>query len=541
MSRNRRHLRRLRRQVLLGLGTLILLLIPVLAIARPGGGEGFSGGSGGSGGGGGDSGFIFLLIRLWIELVIRYPVVGIPLTIAGILGFMAWKKARNKTSQNWDLATVTPAVPQRSRSADLDGIRTVDPEFSVVLFEDFAYALYARAHQARADRHQLDGLAPYLSAPARDQLQQRSPVGTPVTSVVVGVMRIASLSLPVRIPPPPGAGISGIAGIAAVDASPQAPGWVQVVLDFEANLTLANPTAGNRAQYVRERWHLVRSSTARTKPRDQVASFKCPNCGAPFAAAANAANAADTAGIAAGDRCSYCGEVVSGGRFDWTVQSIELLKVEARPPALVSSVAEVGTDWPTVYHPQVRERRAELLRDDPATTDEALGARLALIYNQLNGSWTALDLTPARAYVSDGLFDYLQYWIAAYRTQGLRNVLEGMRITEWTIAKVVRDARYDSVTCRVWGSGRDSTVRQQDGALVSGNPRQERRYTEYWTLIRAAGVHGAPRADRSCPNCGAPTDQVNMAGECQHCGAKLTRGDFDWVLSKIEQDDVYTG
>ncbi len=521
---------RLRRGALLALGTLILLLIPVLALARPGGGEGFSGGSGGNGGGGGDSGFIFLLIRLWFELVIRYPAIGIPMTIAGVVAFMVWKKRRgNAGSQNWDLTPVTPAAaPRRPRSTDLDAIRAVDPEFSVVLFEDFAYALYARAHQARADRRLLDGLAPYLSPPVRDHLQQRPPAGTPVTSVVVGVMRAASLSMPVRIPPPPGAPAAGSG------APAQAPGWVQVTLDFEANLTLANPAAGDRAQYVRERWHLVRSAAARTRPRDQVASFKCPSCGAPF-------QAADAEGAAAGDRCSYCGEVVSGGRFDWTVQSVELLKVEARPPALVSSVAEVGTDWPTVYHPQVRDRRAELLRDDPATTDEALGARLALIYNQLNASWTALDLAAARPYVSDGLFDYLQYWIAAYRAQGLRNVLEGMRITQWTIARVVRDARYDSITCRVWGSGRDSTIRQADGALVSGNPRQDRRYTEYWTLIRAAGVHAAPRTDRSCPNCGAPVDQVNMAGECGHCGAKLTRGDFDWVLSKIEQDDVYTG
>jgi DNA-directed RNA polymerase subunit RPC12/RpoP len=489
-------------------GALFLLLLPALAHARPGGGEGYSGGGGG-GDGGGDGGFIFLLLRLWFEFVIHYPAIGIPMTIVGILVFMAWNRKRVKEGkQSWDLtAPSVPAPagpPQQPRSQDLDAIRGLDPEFSIVLFEDFAYALYARAHQARSDRRTLDGLAPYLSPPVRDHLQQRPPAGVPVASVIVGVLRVTHLSLPA-----------------------QPAGWVQVVLEIESNITLGSGTA----QYVRERWSLVRSASVHSKPPEQVKSFKCPKCGAPF----------DPAGAAAGDRCAYCGEVVSGGRFDWTAQAIELLKVEARPPALVSTVEEVGTTWPTVYHPQVRERRAGLLRDDPATTDEALGARLGLIYNQLNSAWTALDLTPARPFVSDGLFDYLQYWIAAYQGQGLRNVLEGMRITEWTIAKVVRDARYDSITCRIWGSGRDSTVRQADGTVVSGNPKRDRLYTEYWTLIRAAGVHAAPRADRSCPNCGAPVDQVNMAGECGHCGAKITRGDFDWVLSKIEQDDVYSG
>jgi hypothetical protein len=32
-----------------------------------------------------------------------------------------------------------------------------------------------------------------------------------------------------------------------------------------------------------------------------------------------------------------------------------------------------------------------------------------------------------------------------------------------------------------------------------------------------------------------------MAGTCDHCGAHVTGGEFDWVLSKIEQDDSYRG
>ena len=34
----------------------------------------------------------------------------------------------------------------------------------------------------------------------------------------------------------------------------------------------------------------------------------------------------------------------------------------------------------------------------------------------------------------------------------------------------------------------------RDGQTVSGNPKRDRLYSEYWTLIRAAGVHAAPRA-----------------------------------------------
>jgi hypothetical protein len=78
------------------------------------------------------------------------------------------------------------------------------------------------------------------------------------------------------------------------------------------------------------------------------------------------------------------------------------------------------------------------------------------------------------------------------------------------------------------------------GRVVGGDPRRDRRYSEYWTLIRGAGVRGAPRADKVCPSCGAPL-AVSMAGNCEYCNTLVTSGDFDWVLSRIEQDDVYAG
>ena len=44
----------------------------------------------------------------------------------------------------------------------------------------------------------------------------------------------------------------------------------------------------------------------------------------------------------------------------------------------------------------------------------------------------------------------------------------------------------------------------------------------------------------NCPNCGALL-KINMAGVCEYCNGKLSSGAFDWVLSRIEQDEAYTG
>ncbi|HEV7786816.1 MAG TPA: hypothetical protein VGQ28_15835, partial [Thermoanaerobaculia bacterium] len=374
---------------------LAILLLPVVAFARPGGGQSYSGGShgGGSGGGGGGGGCIFLIFQLWLELIFRHPVIGIPLTIIVVAAFISYQKRRGAAgSQTWNSAPVpTPMAYQAPSSLDprasrdLDDIRQLDPEFSVVLFQDFAYALYAKAHEARSNPRDLESLSPYLGQSARDQLAQRRPVGAPVSGVVIGAMRVVSLSIPT-------------AGAAATSGDTPQP-QVIVLLEFEANMTVGTSGA-EQTHYVRERWRLVRDAGVQSKPPEQVGSFHCPNCGAPF-------------GPEGGDRCEYCGQVVSGGRFDWSVASIDLLQLEERPPALTSDVQEEGTDLPTILHPALNTRWAELVRDDPAVTQDALAARFAVIYGELNAAWTKGDLAAARPFVSDGLFDYLQYWVTA--------------------------------------------------------------------------------------------------------------------------------
>jgi hypothetical protein len=77
--------------------------------------------------------------------------------------------------------------------------------------------------------------------------------------------------------------------------------------------------------------------------------------------------------------------------------------------------------------------------------------------------------------------------------------------------------------------------------VVSGPNTELRRWSEYWTFIRYRNAKpAAARGGLNCPNCGAPL-KVNAAGICDCCGGKITSGEFDWVLSKIEQDESYAG
>ena len=482
--------------------SLLLFFLEVAsAEARPGGGQSYSGGSsGGSGGGGGGGGGE--LLALLFHLIIHYPHIGIPLAIICMVGFVYFRRDHTATeAADWDSVGNLEYHPP----ANLSRIRALDPDFSPVLFEDFLYRLYATTHKMRAIPGGLDGLSPYLGDNPKGTLARHEPVDVPVGNVVVGSMKLSNLVVP---------------------GSPFGPNnephYVKVDATFESNMTTAD---GKLTMYAKEKWRLARGATAVSKPPGASRDFPCPNCGAKFTA---------------GDQgqCSYCDQAVGTGAFDWIVYKIDSLGLEKRPPMLNKTVAEVGTNAPTVVDPSAARIMAEIHRGDASFTQEALDARLRLIYHELNAAWTACDLRPIRGFVSDGLYDYLGYWVEAYLNQGLRNQLTEMRITNWTVAKASRDKYYDAITLRVWGTGHDYTVKEKSGKVVTGSKRRERAYSEYWTLIRSAGRVGPVRADKQCPNCGAAL-QISMAGNCEFCSAHVTSGEFDWVLSKIEQDESY--
>jgi hypothetical protein len=478
----------------LALAGVALAALCAIADARPGGGESYSGGGGHGGGGsssgGSGGGAIFELVAWLIRLLFYYPQIAGPL-LALVLGYFLWSAYQQHHNKDWDSG---PAALLET-AMDLEPMRAADPDFSQILFEDFAFRLFSTAHRARPDK--LATVAPYVGEAARAELAAREPTGVPIKQVVVGALRVVRFDRGDR---------------------------ARIAVEYEANLASKKHTF-----YSVETWLFARDAARLSKPPGATREFPCPNCGAPWQASASGTQV-----------CASCGQVVDNGRFDWIVEHISLSAQDERPPTLTTEVEERGTDLPTYYQPGVEGRLAALVGDDPASDADALLARVRMIYDQLNRAWGENRLAPIRGLVSDGLYDYLSYWTDAYRAQGLRNALVDMRVTGAEIAKVSRDRWYDAVTVRIWGTGKDYVIRTDTGATVRGSKHRERAYSEYWTLVRSAGRKGRPHSDPTCANCGAPL-ATTMAGACEHCGAHITGGEFDWVLSKIEQDDTYRG
>ncbi len=492
---------------LAALTVVAMLGVAAIAAARPGGGDSYSGGGGS--GGSSDSTIVFELLYWFFWLIIQYPAFGLPI-LALIIGYVIVSAYRQHKNKDWNSG---PPVALH-RAIELGDVGRLDPAFSQVVFEDFAFRLFSTAHRARHTAEALATIAPYVAEAARASLAARAPVGQPVIQVVVGALRTYRVEVPdadARTDP---------AGAADRGRSRR----VRIGLEYEANVATADHT-----YYCVERWLFGRDAAVHSKPPGAARTFPCPNCGAPWQATNSGTQV-----------CASCGQAVDNGRFDWVVEQISLSSSDERPPTLTTEVPERGTDLPTYRQSDADAALLQLTRDDPQLTDTALQARLTMIYTELNLAWSRNELRPIRGLVSDGLYDYLQYWIDAYRQQGLRNVLADMRITHTALAKITRDRYFDAITIRIWGTGKDYVIREPSGERVRGSPHRDRAYSEYWTMIRAANRTGAPSAVRACGHCGAPL-QIAQSGECEHCGAHITSGEFDWIVSKTEQDDSYRG
>ena len=517
--------KRVKRILIIVTVLLFLALVTVEVFGRVGGGHSYSGGSrsGGSGssGGGGGSGdggaiiwLLFEAVRLLVYLTFEYPLIGIPLDIIIIGGLIYFfkRKSRGLTAGFSSIANVgaqfTPTPSPELAARAFARLRKFDPNFSEIVFTDFCYALYGKAHDARGGgAAKLDLFSPYIGDVARKALLQRNPPGLQeVKGIIVGSMRVDK--------------VDGL----------ETP-LVRIGLFFESNYTEVVKREGQQPSevtyYVTERWELERKRDVLSPPPAQATALHCPRCGAPLQK--------DTVGA-----CAFCGTKIDSGEFQWFVRQISLISSEARGPQLTSDVPEVGTNYPSVVQPNFEMIKAEFERSNPQFSWTQFFERARLIFTELQAAWSSMNWDRARPHETDNIFQMHQYWINAYRRQNLRNVVDNLTIASMQPVKIQEDAFYQGVTLRIWAQGHDYTV-DGSGKIVSGSNRNIRQWSEYWTFIRNKQAKSSEaKADLNCPNCGSPL-KVNASGICEFCGGKITSGEFDWVLSKIEQDESYVG
>jgi predicted lipid-binding transport protein (Tim44 family) len=497
-----------------------LLGLPTTALARGGGGGHGGGGGGGSHGGGGSigshggggggfggssgagfggspgGGFSGLGILVFIVIVV--------LVIAVILLF-ARRRPGSQESLQPDGGTWRAPGPDPAVLAAVAEIRQADPDFEPETFlqrSEMAFLLVKRAYQ---DRNVHAGRAFMTGGLWQGWCQEVQQLVAQHQRPVLENLNVRGMQVPFV-----GHGQDGDA--------------IQVHFDYVAAIHTVDEATGKvvtgttEDQRLGEQWTFQRQAGARTVVSGGVTASKCPNCGGLLKL--------NDDGV-----CDYCKADITSGRYDWVVTRIDPDWFRGASTAAAFGAAELDA----------ASGLATIRSEDPSFDPEAFRGRVQQAFFALQQAWQERDLDSSRPFMSPGLYlgwsSQVQQLIELHK----KNVLEGLRVDGIDVVKVMHGQAFDDVTVRVAATCADYEVDEQTGKLIFGS-RSPSQFVEYWTFQRSVGTQTTGRSilDKVCPNCGAPLE-INQVGECRYCRAAVTSGRFDWVLSRIEQEDDYAG
>ncbi len=480
---------------------LISSIFADIAMARPGGGHSYSGGgSGGSGGGGGD-GMAELIIMLFLSLP---PEISVPLVIIILIVYFISKR---KQKINPTIAS-TPTYENRSASVSqvdkkITQLQSFDSGFSKTLFLDFVVSLYNK-YYSYIGKPEVKNIAPFFSESLIQQIKAVT-VKREVNEIVVGSIAIKDIWLNGE--------------------------QTTIITDLDANYTLIND--GKPTRYiVQERWMLTRKQGVLSANPEKLQILACPNCGAP-------SNFTDQG------ECTYCNTIISKGAMQWYVSDRAVLSQQVyKTDSLLTYSEEIGTNYPTIVQAGISAVSSRFAQTHQTNWDafwhDFQNSIVKPYFLRIFDAWSRLKWLDVRHLVSDRLWESNNFWQNAYKSAGYQNRLENITISRIDLARLDLDKYYESVTVRIFAGAHDY-VTNKAGKVIAGTNRNIRYFTEYWTFIRRTGVTQQHFDLATCPSCGAPADKMGQAGECEYCGAKITTGNFSWVLAVITQDEVYKG
>ncbi|MDE0938254.1 MAG: TIM44-like domain-containing protein, partial [Mariniblastus sp.] len=168
--------------------------------------------------------------------------------------------------------------------------------------------------------------------------------------------------------------------------------------------------------------------------------------------------------------------------------------------------------------------------------------RTANAFSTTQYGWSEQNLKMCRAFISDGVYERFDLYIAMQKAENIRNRLKNVNVVSQEVVCVTSDQHFDTIHVRVAASAISYNEDLDSGRRVSGNSDSSSiRFTEIWSFSRRPGVQTNPNAsllEGNCPNCGGPVDIVDRA-QCLQCKSIVNSGKYDWVLAEITQDEEW--
>ncbi len=384
-----------------------------------------------------------------------------------------------------------------------------DLGFSKVLFLDFVSSLYHEYYHKQGTG-EFNDLKVFLDERILSNVSKQAASKNKYSEIVIGTINI--------------------------DAIESSPTESIIVLKILSNYTLS--VQGKSTRYeVSEKWLMSRKPNVVTPEPEKMQQLSCPNCGAPVK-------------LTNSGECTYCSTVVKNGDMQWYLKDIFS---EQKRSFTVQSIAhytiEAGTNLPTVFDEKLKQNLLQFWMDNKLDFSKFLSEfKNSIVKNYffaIYESWTNLEWHKVRHLLSDRLYASNNYWIEAYKSEGLQNKLTKLKLNDIELVKIETDKYYESITVRLKAECYDY-IENKKGKRIGGSKRQKRKFSEYWTFVEYKGLAAKIMETDSvnlfnCPSCGAEATQIGEAGVCKHCDSKISTGKFSWVLSSITQDEVYKG
>ena len=312
-----------------------------------------------------------------------------------------------------------------------------------------------------------------------------------------------------------------VRGLAVEDAQCNAQGQ-SIVVHFDLvyrakTLDDANQTVADEGQDQRhaERWTFARGPAARTAVNGGVIAARCPACGAELR-------------LALDGTCAHCKASVTNGSVDWVV-------VDVQPAAYVGYSADSSLG---VAAASIPDGVAALTAADKDFSMGVFEGRVKTAFLALQDAWCKQNLDAGRAFMSPGAYFTWSAQLETMAAEGRRNVMENLSVHAIEPVRIVHGRVFDDLTVRISAAAADFEV-DESNKIVFGD-RSVRPFMEDWTFQRSVGVATSNKPgtlENTCPSCGAPVS-LTQIGECRYCKAAVTSGKFDWVVSRIDQEDA---
>jgi predicted lipid-binding transport protein (Tim44 family)/predicted nucleic acid-binding Zn ribbon protein/uncharacterized tellurite resistance protein B-like protein len=184
---------------------------------------------------------------------------------------------------------------------------------------------------------------------------------------------------------------------------------------------------------------------------------------------------------------------------------------------------------------------AAMAAADPKFDIDQMGQRVRTAFMKIQDAWCKQSLSTVRPFISDGIHERFSLQIEEQKAFNYQDRMENIALGSVILVEFYEGKIFDVATLRIEAQASDYRVSLSDGKRLSGSTAVQ-PFVEMWSWIRRHGVSRDPSKpgliEGHCPNCGASVE-MNQSAKCDHCGALLRSGQFDWVLTEITQQSEW--